>query len=197
MELILASASPRRRELLQQIGVVHRCEPADIDESQRDGEKPEDYVQRMAREKAALIAGLHAAEPVAVLAADTSVVIDEDVLGKPGDHFDGLGMLARLSGRSHRVLTAICLCRAGGESETQLVETRVTFASLSRELCEAYLATDEPWDKAGGYGIQGLAGAFVTSIEGSYSNVVGLPLAETWGMISGLGIANVLEASRE
>lgn len=197
MDLILASASPRRRELLNQIGVAHRCEPADIDETQLEKEKPGDYVLRMAMEKAAVVAARHEGEKVAVLAADTSVVIDEDVLGKPGDRFEGLGMLARLSGRSHSVLTGICLQTAQGESLCELVETRVSFVQLSREQCEAYLATDEPWDKAGGYGIQGLAGAFVSSIEGSYSNVVGLPLAQTWQMLSGQGVAGALEQSRE
>jgi nucleoside triphosphate pyrophosphatase len=195
MELILASASPRRRELLQQIGVTHRCEPADIDESLRDQEKPAEYVLRMAREKAAAVAARHPGEDVAVLAADTSVVIDEDVLGKPANRFDGLGMLARLSGRQHTVLTAICLQTPEGEVHSELVETGVDFVQLTREQCEAYLATDEPWDKAGGYGIQGLAGAFVSSIDGSYSNVVGLPLAETWRALSAQGIAGALEAS--
>lgn len=193
MDLILASASPRRRELLDQIGVRYRCEPADIDETPRDKEKPGDYVLRMAVEKAAAVAARHSGEALAVLAADTSVVIDEDVLGKPADRFEGLGMLARLSGRSHSVLTAVCLQGPEGECESELVETRVEFVQLSREMCEAYLATDEPWDKAGGYAIQGLAGAFVSSIEGSYSNVVGLPLAETWRMLSARGIAGALE----
>ncbi|RLQ21924.1 septum formation inhibitor Maf [Seongchinamella sediminis] len=192
MDLILASASPRRRELLDQIGVRYRCEPADIDETPRDREKPGDYVLRMAAEKAAAVAGRHRDEGLAVLAADTSVVIDEDVLGKPADRFAGLGMLARLSGRSHSVLTAVCLHGPDGISECELVATRVEFVQLSREMCEAYLATDEPWDKAGGYAIQGLAGAFVSSIEGSYSNVVGLPLAETWRMLSARGIAGAL-----
>ncbi|TDG14779.1 septum formation inhibitor Maf [Seongchinamella unica] len=197
MDLILASASPRRSELLDQIGVSYRCEPADIDESRRDGEKPGDYVLRMAREKAAAVAARHGGEQIAVLAADTSVVIDEDVLGKPADRFEGLGMLARLSGRSHSVLTGLCLHTPEGGSEGELVETRVEFIQLSREMCEAYLATDEPWDKAGGYGIQGLAGAFVSSIEGSYSNVVGLPLAQTWRLLSARGIAGALEVKSE
>lgn len=195
MDLILASASPRRRDLLQQLGVSYRCEPADIDESRRPREKPGDYVQRMAREKAQAVAARH--PETAVLAADTSVVIDEDVLGKPVDHFDGLGMLARLSGRSHSVLTSICLHTCTGESLCELVETRVEFVQLTREQCEAYLATDEPWDKAGAYGIQGLAGAFVRSIEGSYSNVVGLPLTQTWQLLSGQGIATALERAGE
>ena len=193
MELILASASPRRRDLLEQLGVSYRVEPADIDESRQPGEKPADYVRRMAIEKAAAVAARHPGESLAVLAADTSVVIEEDVLGKPRDHFDGLGMLARLSGRSHSVLTGICLHTAAAESLAQVVETKVRFIQLNRDQCEAYLATDEPWDKAGGYAIQGLAGAFVSSIEGSYSNVVGLPLTETWQLLSGQGIETALE----
>ncbi len=197
MTLILASASPRRRELLQQLGVDYRCEPADIDESRRPGEKPAEYVLRMAREKALAVARRYPGGAVAVLAADTSVVIDEDVLGKPVDHFDGLGMLARLSGRTHSVLTGICLHTSAGESLSQVVETGVSFVQLTREQCEAYLATDEPWDKAGGYGIQGLAGAFVRAIDGSYSNVVGLPLTETWQLLSGQGIATALEKAGE
>jgi septum formation protein len=104
-----------------------------------------------------------------------------------------LGMLARLSGRSHRVLTGICLNTQRGEVLSEMVETKVHFLQLTREQCESYLATPEPWDKAGGYGIQGLAGAFVSSIEGSYSNVVGLPLAQTWQLLSGQGIKGALE----
>lgn len=197
MTLILASASPRRRELLQQLGVDYRCEPADIDESRLPREKPADYVLRMAREKALAVAGRYPPGEVAVLGADTSVVIDEDVLGKPVDHFDGLGMLARLSGRTHCVLTGICLCTTSGETLGEVVETGVSFVALTRGQCEAYLATDEPWDKAGGYGIQGLAGAFVSAIAGSYSNVVGLPLTQTWQLLSGQGIKTALEKAVE
>ncbi|QFU74940.1 septum formation inhibitor Maf [Halioglobus maricola] len=195
MDLVLASASPRRRELLEQLGANYWLEPADIDESVRPDEKPEDYVQRMAREKAIEVAGRHSGEECAILAADTSVVIDDDVLGKPVDHFDGLAMLARLSGRWHSVFTAICLQLPGGQMHADLVETRVRFAQLSREQCEAYLATDEPWDKAGGYGIQGLAGAFVSAIEGSYSNVVGLPLHETWQLLAAAGVSTRLDST--
>lgn len=193
MELILASASPRRRELLDQIGVTYRVEPADIDETRAAGEAPAAYVARMAREKAATVAARYPGASVAVLAADTAVVLDDDVLGKPVDHFAALGMLARLSGRSHLVLTGICLCRPAEAAEASVVETRVQFVQLSREQCETYLATDEPWDKAGGYAIQGLAGAFVSAIEGSYSNVVGLPLTETWQLLQAQGIATALE----
>ncbi|KZX59537.1 hypothetical protein A3709_14725 [Halioglobus sp. HI00S01] len=197
MRLLLASASPRRRELLAQLGVQFDLEPADIDETVNVGEKPADYVLRMAREKAAAVAGRHTGEALAVLAADTSVVIEDDVLGKPVDHFDGLAMLARLSGRWHSAMTAVCLCCEDGQSEEILVETRVRFGQLTRAQCEAYLATDEPWDKAGGYGIQGLAGAFVSSIEGSYSNVVGLPLHETWQLLAAAGVTTRLERTED
>jgi len=195
--LILASASPRRRELLEQLGVRYRCDPADIDESRLPGETPGDYVQRLAAAKAVAVVARHTDRTTVVLAADTAVVIDEDVLGKPADHFAALGMLARLSGRRHSVLTGICLLAPGGEKFSERVETRVEFVQLNREQCESYLATDEPWDKAGGYAIQGLGGAFVRSIEGSYSNVVGLPLTETWQLLSRHGIATALESAGE
>ncbi|MFV0276018.1 MAG: Maf family protein [Parahaliea sp.] len=194
-ELVLASASSRRRELLAQIGVSCRVQPAGIDESRWAGESAVDYVARMAGEKAAAVAAV-AGDGCVVLAADTSVVIDDDVLGKPTDHFDGLAMLACLSGRTHEVMTAVCLCR-GGRVLEEVVTTRVTFATLGRQLCEAYLATAEPWDKAGAYGIQGLGAVLVSAIEGSYSNVVGLPLAETWRMLTALGVATGLDAPRE
>jgi septum formation protein len=196
MKLVLASASPRRRELLNQLGVSYDCVPAAIDETPGPGEKPGDYVSRLAEEKASAVAFLYAGEDCAVLAADTTVVLDDVVMGKPEDHFHGLGMLARLSGRTHSVLTAVCLHSPGGVT-SELVETQVEFLQLSMEVCEAYLATDEPWDKAGGYGIQGLGGAFVRSINGSYSNVVGLPLAETWQLLAAQGIPTLLESVGE
>ncbi len=190
-ELVLASASPRRRELLAQIGVPCRVQPAAIDETPQAGEAPADYVLRMAEEKAAAVAAtLPPAVPV--LAADTTVVIEEDVLGKPADAMDALAMLARLSGRTHEVMTAVCLS-LDGALQSECVTTEVTFVSLDRETCEAYLATDEPWDKAGAYAIQGRGAVLVKRIHGSYSNVVGLPLAETWqlllahGVVAGLG----------
>jgi septum formation protein len=195
-QLVLASASPRRRELLDQIGVAYLSEPADIDETPVPGEAPADYVQRMARQKALAVADRYPSPQYAVLAADTTVMIDEDVLGKPRDHFDGLAMLARLSGRRHSVMTAVCLHHSGGLT-AQLVETSVEFVQLTRQLCESYLATDEPWDKAGGYAIQGLGGVFVKSIQGSYSNVVGLPLSTTWQMLTDQGIPTALHADQE
>lgn len=190
-QLVLGSASPRRRELLTLLGVQFSVHAADIDETPQPSETPAAYVERMAREKAAAVAAFYAADGKPVLAADTSVVIDGDVLGKPRDHFDGLAMLARLSGRTHRVITGVCL-QQGPESAFVLVETGVTFTTLDRASCEAYLATEEPWDKAGGYGIQGLGGAFVSRIDGSYSNVVGLPLCETWQLLRSQGINTAL-----
>jgi septum formation protein len=195
-DLVLASASPRRRELLDQLGARYLCDPADIDESRQAGEAPAAYVERMAREKARVVAARYQNGGHSVLAADTIVVVDEDVLGKPCDHFDGLAMLAKLSGRSHSVLTAVCLHQDGAAS-CEVVETRVEFIQLTRELCEAYLATDEPWDKAGAYAIQGMAGVFVRSIHGSYSNVVGLPLCETWQLLRAGGIGTGLEPRHE
>jgi septum formation protein len=189
--LVLASASARRRDLLTQLGVAFLVDPAAIDEARRPGEEASDYVLRMAREKAALVAQRHQPERHRVLGADTTVVIDGDVLGKPVDHFDGLAMLARLSGRRHEVITAVALGTPAG-LDTRVVVTEVEFVTLGRAQCEAYLATDEPWDKAGGYAIQGLAGAFVSTINGSYSNVVGLPLCETWQLLSAHGIATGL-----
>lgn len=189
--LILASSSPRRAQLLEQIGVSFEQVPAELDETKFPGETPEEYVQRLAREKSALVQSGIGSDSV-VLAADTAVVLDDLVLGKPADHFDGLGMLARLSGREHRVLTAICL-RCGDVLRESLSESRVRFINLTREQCEAYLATDEPWDKAGSYAIQGVAGAFVESMEGSYSGVVGLPLAETCKLLQELDVPTALE----
>lgn len=191
MNLVLASASPRRAELLRQMGVHFEQIPVDIDERQQPGEPAEDYVARLAREKSAAAQGrLEADRPV--LAADTCVVLDDQLLGKPTDHFDGLAMLARLSGREHRVLTAVCI-RLGGRFEETLSDTAVRFVNLSRQQCESYLATPEPWDKAGAYGIQGLAGAFVESIQGSYSGVVGLPMAQTWRLLQEMGVPGLLE----
>jgi septum formation protein len=184
--LILASASPRRRELLDQLKVSYTCRPAHIDESQHVGEGPSDYVQRMAQEKAQVVAARYPAPAYAVLAADTVVLVDDVVLGKPRDRVDALDILARLSGRRHSVLTAVCLCSATG------MKTEVEFMTLSDEICAAYLDTPEPWDKAGAYGIQGLAGAFVRSIKGSYSSVVGLPLCETLQLLNANGIGTAL-----
>lgn len=194
--LVLASASPRRRELLEQLGVSYTCDPAHIDEAQVRGEAPPDYVLRMAQEKARVVAARHAMPPCVVLAADTSVVVDGRVLGKPRDTDEALSMLECLSGRWHTVLTGLCVLGARGVNSV-LVTTQVEFVALDRAVCEAYLATGEPWDKAGAYGIQGMAGAFVRAIQGSYSNVVGLPLCETWELLAVHGIATALTPAAE
>jgi septum formation protein len=184
--LILASQSPRRRELLDQVGIAHRVLPVDVDETRCPDEAPAVYVERLARAKAA--AGLAAAGGGAVLGADTVVVLDDAVLGKPADRADALAMLARLSGRRHEVLTAVAL--AHGEAiACRLSVSHVTFRTLTPDEIAAYWATGEPADKAGGYAIQGRAALFVTRLEGSYSGVMGLPLHETGELLREAGLA--------
>src|SRR5690606_11899164 len=173
----LASASPRRRELLEQIGVPVQRVVCAVDEQVRPGEAAADYVQRVTRDK--VQAGVAAApDGAVVLAADTAVVLDGRILGKPADREQGLAMLRALSGREHQVMTAVAVAR-GAEVRLQLVISRVRFGALSEAQIAAYWDTGEPADKAGGYGIQGLGAVFVEHLEGSYSAVVGLPLAET------------------
>ncbi len=191
-ELILASSSPRRRHLLTTLGVDFKSCAADIDESVNPGETPRDYVTRMASEKASVVAGMQSLHCFTILAADTTVVIEGEILGKPVDFNDGMSILKRLSGASHQVITALCL-QTQETVDLQLVETSVQFVTLDTGSCEAYLATDEPWDKAGSYAIQGLGGAFVQEIQGSYSNVVGLPLAQTRQLLHKYGIATALD----
>ncbi|ENY72016.1 septum formation protein Maf [Aeromonas diversa CDC 2478-85] len=177
IQLYLASGSPRRRELLTQLGYrfeVLRCE---VEERRQEGEKPQDYVCRLARDKAQ--AGLAVApEAHPVLGADTIVVLGERVLEKPSDLIDAKEMLEALSGRVHQVMTAVALASAD-RCDVRLVTTNVAFRKLDESEIEAYWETGEPCDKAGAYGIQGIAGKFVSRIEGSYSAVVGLPLLET------------------
>jgi len=175
--LYLASASPRRRELLTQLGYPFQVISVQVPEVRAAGEAPVDYVQRLARQKAA--AGLHACGGHgAVLGADTIVVLGERVLEKPKDKADGLAMLTALSGQTHVVMTAVALASAQGMA-LRLVCTDVTFRTVSEAEMLDYWSTGEPCDKAGGYGIQGRAGKFVKRIDGSYSAVVGLPLLET------------------
>ncbi len=186
----LASQSPRRRELLDQIGVTHRVLSVDIDETRRDDEIASDYVQRLAREKAA--AGWqhlidHQLTPAPVMGADTAVVIDGDILGKPVDADDAIAILQRLSGRSHEVMTGVAVHSAQGAQVTMSC-TRVWFRALDRAEIEQYWLSGEPRDKAGAYGIQGLAAKFIERIEGSYSGVVGLPLFETAQLLRHFGI---------
>ncbi|AMR65868.1 MULTISPECIES: Maf family protein [Pseudomonadaceae] len=186
--LHLASASPRRRELLAQIGVPFVTLIASIDETALPGEPAERYVERLAREKA--LAGLAALSDPAdavVLGADTAVVLDGRILGKPADRAECLATLAALSGREHQVLTAVALASAQ-RIESRVVASRVRFRPLRAGEAEAYWATGEPCDKAGSYGIQGLAAVFVSQLEGSYSAVVGLPLCETAQLLGEFGI---------
>ncbi|WP_221797537.1 Maf family protein [Oceanobacter mangrovi] len=184
--MVLASASPRRRELLQQIGVPHRIQPADIDETPLAAEAPLDYVVRMALTKARVVAA--EVTDTAVLASDTSVIIDGRILGKPENPDHHRQMLQHLSGNTQQVLTAVALVSAAGESHC-VVCTDVTFRQLDDALIERYLATGEGNDKAGGYGIQGKGAVLVAAIHGSYSNVVGLPLAETAALLEQHGIS--------
>lgn len=186
----LASQSPRRRELLDQIGVAHRVLAVDIDETRRAGETAADYVQRLAREKAA--AGRAAAQaqglaPLPVLGADTAVVLDGHILGKPADAAAARATLQCLAGRAHDVLTGVALQTAAGV-EVALSRTTVWFRALDAAEIDAYWASGEPRDKAGAYGIQGRAAVFVERIEGSYSGVVGLPLFETAALLRRAGI---------
>jgi septum formation protein len=184
--LVLASASPRRAELLRTAGIPFDVIPADVDERQHEGEEPDTYVCRLASEKAARVAIAHPGRPV--LGADTTVVVDGEVLGKPRDPDDAVSMLGRLSGRSHLVLTGVCLIDAGGGAETALATTTVEFRPLTPAEIAGYVASGEPMDKAGAYAIQGLAGGFVTRIHGAYDNVVGLPVALIQAMCRARGI---------
>lgn len=173
--IYLASRSPRRRELLLQIGVHHEVVHADVDESLHPGEAPAEYVIRLALEKAR--AARQGRPSLPVLGADTAVVIDNEILGKPRDRDDFLAMMRRLSGHSHKVLTGVAL--VGEDEESRLSVSKVSFRTLSEREAEAYWESGEPADKAGGYAIQGLGALFITRVEGSYSGVMGLPLFET------------------
>jgi septum formation protein len=167
--LVLASSSPRRRQLLEMLGLSVVVRPPHIEEVRGRGEAPRQYVERLAREKAAAVAG------ELVLAADTTVVVDGDVLEKPADAADALRMLERLAGRTHDVITAVALRAPTGTRQATDI-TQVTFRPASRELLAAYVATGEPMDKAGAYGIQGYGAALVERIEGDFFGVMGLPV---------------------
>ncbi len=171
--LILASSSPRRRELLTQAGIAFTAEAADIDETLRPGESPIAFPQRLAREKAEVIFARH--PQATVLGADTIVVCDEEVLGKPVDAADAARMLRQLSNRSHQVITGVAVITPHG-TRVQIDTTIVTMRKISEEEIQNYIATGEPMDKAGAYGIQGGAAPFIAHIEGDYTNVVGLPI---------------------
>jgi septum formation protein len=188
-DIYLASASPRRRELLEQIGVRYRLLQVDVPEVPQPGEVPEMYVLRVALEKArAGRAALTADDNMPVLGADTEVVIDGEVLGKPAGREDALAMLARLSGREHQVMSAVALIGTDGEEQSRLSVSSVRFRIVSRAEAEAYWQSGEPRDKAGGYAIQGLGALFIERLEGSYSGVMGLPLFETAELLERVGI---------
>ena len=184
MPLLLASASPRRADLLRAAGIDFDVMPADVDESPHRNETPDAYVKRIAAAKAEAVIA-RAGERI-ILAADTTVVIDDVMLAKPNDDDDGRRMLRTLSGRRHQVLTAVVIGRAGRPLMTEVERTDVEFAPLTDFEIEWYLATGEPHDKAGAYAIQGYASRFITRIDGSYSNVVGLPIALVYEMLKGL-----------
>jgi len=182
----LASASPRRSELLRQIGVRFTVRAAAIPEECLPGETPDNYVVRLAAAKAeAVWAAVPGAAPV--LGADTAVVLDGEILGKPESGAEALRMLERLSGRSHRVLTAVAVRHDGG-TETRLSVSEVRFRATTAAERLAYCATGEPFDKAGGYGIQGHAAVFIEELDGSYSGVAGLPLYETAALLARCGV---------
>jgi septum formation protein len=183
--LCLASASPRRRALLEQIGVPYVVQVADIDEAVAAAEPAADYVVRMARSKALAVQAAGVTLPV--LAADTTVVIDEVICGKPASEEEGLAMLARLSARTHQVLTAVALAQ-GAHVMFRLSASEVRLRALSGAECRAYWASGEPRDKAGGYAVQGLAAVFIENLRGSYSGVMGLPLFETAQLLAAAGV---------
>jgi len=185
VQIILASASPRRKELLDQIKVTYEVHPVDLDESPLPNEAPLDYVKRVAAEKsAACVAQLKTETPV--LAADTAVILGGVIMGKPKDQADAMAMLARLSGKTHQVYSAISL--RGREHSQAVSITEVTFKCLTEREMLDYWHSGEPIDKAGSYAIQGMGGSFVESIKGSFSGVVGLPLFETAELLSKQGI---------
>jgi len=189
--IYLASASPRRQELLYQLGLEFQVMPSNIQEVRLPGETPRDYVRRVAADKARAVAeqvwerGL---DEQPVLGADTEVVIDGEILGKPRDRSHARRMLAQLAGRSHDVFSALCLLMPNGIQEA-LSESRVTFAPLMADEIERYVATGEADDKAGGYAIQGRAAGYIRRLEGSYSGVMGLPLYELREAMMRAGLA--------
>lgn len=189
----LASGSPRRRELLQQIGVRFRILAVEVDEAVRSGEEAEVYVRRLAAAKAergwqALVVETGGAPPAPVLGADTVVVLDGRIIGKPRDRSDALAILADLSGRTHAVLTAVSVCTATGTFD-RLSRSSVRFRVVDEEECAAYWDTGEAADKAGAYAVQGYAAVFIADLAGSYSGVMGLPLFETAELLGLAGVA--------
>lgn len=181
--VILASQSPRRRELLTLVGIQHEVRPADIDESPLEGESPRDYVERLAREKVEAID----APGAVTIGSDTTVVVDGQILGKPEDEGEAVSMIRRLSGRSHLVMTAVA-ARWRAHLVSDVEEVKVDFRSLTLDEIRAYVATGEPMDKAGAYGIQGFGATIVDRVEGDYFAVMGLPLNRLTRLLESLGL---------
>ncbi len=188
VDLILASASPRRQEILRELGLAFSCRPQAIDETPHSGENPLALVQRLALEKArSALASLSDTDHSLVLGSDTIVVCDGRILGKPADREDALAMLSLLAGKTHQVITAVAVINQAREL-IDFSQTEVCFRSLSHEEMLAYWQTGEPLDKAGAYAIQGFGGMFISSISGSYSGVVGLPVFETVNLLAQFGL---------
>lgn len=190
MKLILASSSPRRAEILRHAGFSFEIRPTHVDESLRPGERPADYVLRLARAKAQAAAEdeIIFGESAYVIGADTVVVAEGELLGKPAKTEDARRMLFRLRGKTHEVLTGLSILAIPEAKRVDHVETtRVTFLKISDQEVEEYISSGEPFDKAGAYGIQGIGGRFVERIEGCYFNVMGLPVSRLWGFLRGLG----------
>jgi len=193
--LYLASRSERRQQLLRQIGVDFTCRAADIDETRLENEQAAAYVERLARAKASDVAGSINQANAAVLAADTAVVLGGQILGKPGGFENAREMLCALSGKKHDVFTAVAVCR-DGKMQARLSISEVRMKRLGDALIERYWQSGEPAGKAGAYAIQGYAGGFITSLTGSYSGVMGLPLCETVELLQQAGIGWALQAGR-
>ena len=189
MRLVLASASPRRADLLREAGIEFDVMPADVNEAMDVEDTPDGYARRLAQLKAEAVKPQAGERPI--LGADTIVLVDNEVLGKPADAADAKRMLRKLSGREHFVLTAVCLINPLAETrrvQTLVARTAVEFAPLTDEEIDWYVATGEPMDKAGAYAVQGLASRFITRIDGSYSNVVGLPVTVVYQLCRGAGL---------
>ena len=186
MSIILASSSPRRRELMERMGLDIVIRTAPTDETMRPDGDPYDEVADVSRRKAAAVRPLCGDDDI-IVAADTIVVLDGTVMGKPRDFEDAVDMLRRLSGREHHVMTGVTVCR-GGRTETKTVVTAVRFRPLAEAEIRAYVATGEPMDKAGAYGVQGLAAIFIEGLDGDFYNVMGLPVCTLAEMLRGYGV---------
>ena len=193
VRVVLASQSPRRRDLLTLVGIAHEVRPADVDESVRPGEAPDAYVRRLAGEKARAVAGVLGDPAAAVVAADTTVVVDGEILGKPADAAEARAMVRRLAGRTHEVFTGMAVVR-GARAADAVERVGVTFRPLADDEVAAYVATGEPMDKAGAYGIQGYGATIVERVDGDYFAVMGLSLRRVVALLGEVGVAYAFAA---